>query len=92
MTRDDQNTVFIQLTALGAYSIFGPLEKALIEFLPFSASVEWFILQQSNQCAVMTKHEDVTTQGFCKKLGRLWESLLFVLIQFQFQSHCHSSL
>ena len=71
-------TVFIQLTALGAYSIFGPLEKALIEFLPFSASVEWFILQQSNQCAVMTKHEDVTTQGFCKKLGRLWESpLLF---------------
>ena len=24
----------------------------------------------------MTKHEDVTKQGFCKKLGRLWESLL----------------
>ena len=33
---------------------------------------------------VMTKHEDVTKQGFCKKLGRLWESLLFVLIQLNF--------
>ena len=42
----------------------------------------------------ITKHEDETKQGFCKivlKTLRLRGSLLLVLIQFQFQSHCHSS-
>ena len=42
----------------------------------------------------VTKREEVTKQGFCKILGRtlrLRGSLLLVLIQFQFQSHCHSS-
>ena len=44
----------------------------------------------------VTKHEEVTKQGFGKILGRtlrLRGSLLLVLIQFQFQfqSHFHSS-
>ena len=42
----------------------------------------------------VTKREEATTQGFCKILGgtlRLRESLLLVLIQFQFQSHYHLS-
>ena len=42
----------------------------------------------------VTKREEATTQGFCKILRgtlRLRESLLLVLIQFQFQSHYHSS-
>ena len=42
----------------------------------------------------VTKREEATTQGFCKILGRtlrLRESLLLVLIQFQFQSLYHSS-
>ena len=42
----------------------------------------------------VTKREEATTQVFCKILGRtlrLRESLLLVLIQFQFQSHYHSS-
>ena len=42
----------------------------------------------------VTKREEATRQVFCKILGRtlhLWESLLLVLIEFQFQSHYHSS-
>ena len=42
----------------------------------------------------VTKREEATTQGFCKIFGRtlhLRESLLLVLIQFQFQSLYHSS-
>ena len=40
------------------------------------------------------KTRRVTKQGFCKILRRKLiprGSLLLVLIQFQFQSHCHSS-
>ena len=43
---------------------------------------------------LITKREKGTKQGFCKILWRklrLRGSLLLALIQFQFQSHCHSS-
>ena len=42
----------------------------------------------------VTKRKEVTKQGFCKILRRtlrLPGSLLLVFIQFQFQSHYHSS-
>ena len=42
----------------------------------------------------VTKREEVTKKGFCKILGRKLRfrgSPLLVLIQFQFQSHFHSS-
>ena len=42
---------------------------------------------------LITKRDEVTKQGFCKTI---WKKLrlvtrVLVLIQFQFQSHCHSS-
>ena len=61
-----QHTVFIRLSALRAYQIFGPWEWALIrswaliKISPFAASVGCLFCNKSKK--IIAKREDVTNQ------------------------------